>query len=174
MKTPIETIYEFHEKRTACHISCVNYFAGLVGHHFPEHDNDKNIEPMRTGYAYKNYATYHPEYRLPSNYDELFRTAHDTHHNHASHHVEYYHGDVSRISDVCLIEMICDWFSANFEQVFILHDHEYESVTQWFDAKISHLGWTAIQLKTIGETVKLIERQLNHDDIMKLWLPITE
>ena len=158
--------------RTACHIACVNYFAELLGHHFPEHDNDKNTEPMRTGYAYRNYATYHPEYNLPDNYNELFDVAHKTHHEHASHHIEYYHGDVAQIPDVCLMEMICDWFSANFEQVVILRDCEYKTVTEWFDAKLSHLNWSDAQLKTIREKIKFIAAHANHSDIMKIWSPV--
>ena len=172
MNVPIETIYEFHKTRTACHIACVNYFAELFGHHFPEHDNDKNTEPMRTGYAYKNYSSYHPEYKLLNKYVELFDAAHAVHHEHASHHIEYYHGNVAYIPHDCLMEMICDWFSANFEQVFILCDCKYKTVTEWFDAKMAHLNWTAAQLKTIREKIKFIEAHANHNDIMKIWAPV--
>ena len=171
MNVPIETIYEFHKTRTACHVACVNYFAKLLGYHFPKHDCDKNIEPMRTGYAYKNYSSYHPECKLLNKYAELFDAAHAAHHEHASHHIEYYNGDVANIPHDCLIEMICDWFSANFEQVNILHDYEYETVAGWFDAKLSHLNWTAAQLKTMRETIDLIKSRMNADDIMKIWAP---
>lgn len=172
VNVPIETIYEFHKTRTACHVASVNYFAGLLGYHFPEHDNDKNTEPMRTGYAYKNYASYHPEYKLLDKYVALFDAAHSAHHAHASHHIEYYGGDVAQIPDICLVEMVCDWFSASFEQVNIIHDYEYETVSGWFDAKLSHLDWTAAQLKTIRETINLIENRMNVADIMKIWAPV--
>lgn len=172
MKISVDTIYKFHRARTACHIACVNYFAVLTGHHFPEHDSDKNTEPMQTGYAYKNYASYHPEYNLTDKYVELFDAAHASHHEHASHHIEFYHGDVSKIPQIRLIEMICDWFSANFEQVNIIHDYEYETVSGWFDAKLSHLSWTAAQLKTISETIKLLEQKADRAELLKIWSPV--
>ena len=172
MRISVDTIYEFHKVRTACHVASVNYFAGLLGYHFPEHDNDKNIEPMRTGYAYKNYSGYHPEYKLPENYDELFDLAHSTHHAHATHHIDFYGGDVSRISEICLIEMICDWFSANFEQVNILHDSEYATVMEWFDANMAGKGWSGAQLKTIRDTVKFLEHTTDIDSLMKIWKPV--
>ena len=109
---------------------------------------------------------------MPDNYRELFALAHKTHHEHATHHVQYYGFNAELIPEVCLMEMICDWFSANFEQVFILHDCEYESVTEWFDAQMAHINWTGTQLKMIHKMIELIENRLNHDDIMKIWAPI--
>ena len=54
MAVTLKTIFDFHRKRTQAHIDCLNYFAGLMGYHFPEHDNDKNSGTMQTAYAYKN------------------------------------------------------------------------------------------------------------------------
>lgn len=172
MSISVETIYEFHKVRTACHVASVNYFAVLIGYHFPEHDNDKNTEPMRTGYAYKNYSEYHPEYKIPDNYSELFDVAHKTHHEHATHHIEFYNGDVSKIPDVQVIEMVCDWFSANFEQVFVLRDYEYRTVIEWFDATMSDKNWSESQLKTIHETSEFLEKATNTDALMQIWSPV--
>ena len=172
MNIPIDTIYDFHKKRTACHVACLNYFAGLIGYHFPEHDNDKNTEPMRTGYAYKNYAGYHQDYHIPDNYDELFTMAHGTHHTHATHHIDFYSGNAANVPDVCLMEMICDWFSANFEQRKILHDCEYETVSQWFDARMAALNWTPAQMQTIRKTIDFLERNADEVALMKIWAPV--
>lgn len=155
-------------------MTSVNYFAGLAGYQFPEHDNDKNTEPMRTGYAYKNYAGYHSNYKMPENYDELFNVAHHEHHSHATHHVEYYDGDVARIPDICVIEMVCDWFSANFEQTYILHDYEYETAAEWFDAKMSAHNWTTPQLETIRKMIALLNHKKNVADLMKIWAPVID
>ena len=173
MAIPIEDIYNFHHVRTACHINCMNYFAGLMGYHFPEHDNDKGIEPMRTGYAYKNYANYHPEYNLPDNYEDLAKIAITTHHKHAPHHVDFYNGNVSQIPDVHLIEMVCDWASANFEQLYLLHDCPYETVADWFDAEMSNKNWTDAQLNVIHEAMDFIERHMDKDAVMKIWEPVS-
>ena len=171
MTIPIEDIYEFHRVRTACHIQCMNYFAGLLGLHFPEHDDDKNIEPMRTGYAYKNYANYHPGYNLPDNYEELAKIAITTHHEHASHHVNFYGGDVSKIPDIHLLEMVCDWASANFEQRFILRDYEFDTVWEWFNARMSDLDWSDAQMKTIRDTTDFLEKHTDKDSVMQIWAP---
>lgn len=172
MKISVDKIYEFHRVRTACHIASVNYFANILGYQFPEHDNDKNTEPMRTGYAYKNYAAYHPKYTLPDNYEELFHVAHQTHHEHATHHVQFYGNDAARIPDVHLIEMICDWFSANFEQNYIQHIDEYENVAAWFAAKMAQRNWSPAQLKTIRESCAILERERDIDVLMKIWEPV--
>ena len=174
MNVSVETIYNFHRVRTACHVASVNYFAGLLGYHFPEHDNDKNIEPIRTGYAYKNYAKYHKNYNILPAYEGIFTTAHATHHAHASHHLEFYGGDVSHVSRVCLIEMICDWFSANFEQIYILGDIEYSCVSTWFDATMAHLNWTPQQLKMIRETIEFLGRVADKSELMRMWAPALE
>ena len=172
MNIPLDKIYEFHKLRTSCHIASVNYFADLVGYHFPEHDNDKNIEPIRTGYAYKNYASYHFEYKMPDNYSELYELAHTIHHMHAPHHIEFYAGDATKISDTCLIEMICDWFSANFEQVNILNDYEYKSVSDWFNAKMSNYNWTPVQLKIIHDVIEKLQRESDSNNLMRIWSTI--
>ena len=174
MHIPVETIIDFHHKRTQCHIDCVNYFAGLLGYHFPEHDNDKNIEPMRTGYAYNNYAKYHPNYNLPANYEDLAKIAITTHHEHASHHVDFYGGDVSKIPNIHLLEMICDWASANFEQVFVLRDYEFETVWEWFNARMKHLNWTDKQLKMIRETTEFLNERTDKEALMQIWQPALE
>ena len=106
MSTPVDEIYNFHRIRTACHLASVNYFADIIGYHFPEHDNDKNFEPIRTGYAYKNYATYHKSYRMFPAYGGVFQMAHATHHAHASHHIDFYGGDVSRIAKMKIWELV--------------------------------------------------------------------
>ena len=36
MKISVEKIFQFHHLRTQAHIDCLNYFAGLLGYHFPE------------------------------------------------------------------------------------------------------------------------------------------
>ena len=88
MHIPVETIIDFHHKRTQCHIDCVNYFAGLLGYHFPEHDNDKNKNPIQIGYAYVNYAKYHCAHLLPAQQD-AFRYACQEHHKNNLHHIEH-------------------------------------------------------------------------------------
>ena len=59
MNIPIEEIINFHIKRTNCHVQTLNYFAQILGYHFPEHDSDKYKEPYIFGYAYCNYAKHH-------------------------------------------------------------------------------------------------------------------
>ncbi len=169
MKVPLQDIYEFHRIRTKCHVDSVNYFASLLGYQFPEHDNDKNIEPMRTGYAYTNYASYHSDFKMLPEYKALFEVAHSTHHEHAAHHVRFYNKDASKIPFVHIIEMVCDWFSSNFEQKCILHDCKYKSVLDWFDKHMADLNWTDEQLHLIRETANFLERHMDHDAVMQIW-----
>jgi hypothetical protein len=152
----------------------VNYFAGLLGYHFPEHDNDKNTEPMRTGYAYKNYASYHPEYKLLDKYVALFDVAHSAHHAHASHHIEFYGGNVAQIPDICLVEMVCDWSAANFEQVSVMGDCEYNATLEWFNAQMAHLNWTDAQMDIIHSALDKIAQNRDDQKIMKIWAPVLE
>lgn len=174
MNISVDTIYEFHRVRTACHVASVNYFADILGFHFPEHDNDKNLEPMRTGYAYKNYAKYHKNYNMLPMYSGLFEMAHAAHHRHASHHIEFYGGNVAMVPNVCLVEMICDWFSANFEQKYILHDGDFDTVHEWFNAKMRHHNWTRSQLKIISDAIDYIEQNMDIGTLMKIWEPVQE
>ena len=174
MNIPVEDIYDFHRVRTACHIECMNYFAGLLGYHFPEHDNDKGVEPMRTGYAFRNYANYHPGYNIPEKYDDLAKVAIATHHEHASHHIDFYDGDVTKVPNVHLIEMVADWASANFEQLYVLHDCPYEKVIDWFNAVMADKGWTESQLQTIQDAIAFTEKHMDYDSVMEIWQPAIE
>ena len=64
MKIDINEIFTFYELRIKSHVEAVNYFASLLGYHFPEHDSDKVTEQIRTGYAYIFYKTYHKNFHV--------------------------------------------------------------------------------------------------------------
>ncbi len=168
MKIPINEIIEFHIMRTSAHIDTLNYFAGLLGHCFPNHDHDKYTEPYRTGYAYINYAKHHPNCHITDAQRELFDIAHDEHHRMQSHHIEHY-DNVGDIPKTVLIEMICDWYSANFESQLLNEHPQYPTVATWFDKKMSALPWTDAQRTFIAQTIQDIEHRINRDDIMKIW-----
>ena len=172
MAVTLKTIMDFHHKRTQAHIDCLNYFAGLLGYHFPEHDNDKNSGQMQTAYAYMNYAKYHPELHLSDARIELFHEMHDEHHRMQSHHIEHYKS-ASEISDITLIEMICDWFSANFEQNHITHKGGASCVREYFDTCMQQkMDWSEKQIAMIDEMIDFLAIYANHDDIMSIWRPL--
>lgn len=171
MNVRLSTIMEFHFKRTAAHIDCLNYYAGLLGYHFPEHDNDKNHGPMRDAYAYMNYAKYHPEFTLSDARRELWNDMHDEHHRMQPHHIEHY-ASASEISDITLIEMICDWHSANFEQNHVTNEGGASCVREFFDTALRNhprLKWSQHQLNIIDDAIDFLAMYANHDDIMAIW-----
>ncbi len=168
MQIPISEIIEFHRMRTTAHIDTLNYFAGLLGYCFPDHDRDKHTEPYRTGYAYVNYAKHHPHCHISAAQRELFDIAHDEHHRMQPHHIEHYES-VTDIPKIVLIEMICDWHSANFESRLLNEHPEFPSVTIWFDKCMGALPWTGPQREFITQTIQDIEHRQAHDDIMKIW-----
>lgn len=168
MTIPIKEIIDFHIKRTNCHIQALNYFAEIIGYHFPEHDNDKFSEPYITGYAYCNYAKHHLNCTLLPQQQQAFDKVHDDHHKMQPHHVEHY-ASMKDIPDIFLIEMICDWFSANFEQNFITKAHEFSSVQDFFDKSMSHLDWSSKQKKLINNLIAKISQSANYDDVKKIW-----
>ena len=174
MNVRLSTIMEFHQIRTQAHIDCLNYYAGLLGYHFPEHDNDKNHGPMRDAYAYFNYAKYHPEFTLSTARHDLWRDMHDEHHHMQAHHIGHY-THASEISDVTLIEMICDWHSANFEQNYVSHEGGLTSVRDFFDCELRNradLKWSPHQLEIIDEAIDFLSIYANHDEIMAIWRPL--
>ncbi len=171
MQIPIDEILDFHKKRTNCHIKSLNYFAGLLGYHFPKHDYDKLINPVMIGYAYYNYAKYHHNCKITPQYMDAFDKAHAEHHSTQPHHLEHY-ADIRAISHDTLIEMVCDWHSANFEQTNITHENEFESVMNFFEQKIAQLHWTDNQRKTIIETIKFLEQHADSQQLYKIWADV--
>lgn len=175
MLIAIETINEFHRMRTDAHVRCLNYFAGLLGYHFPEHDNDKNHGTMRIAYSYINYAKYHPEYNIPETNRHLYVQMRMEHHQTQPHHLEYY-TSASEISDTTLIEMLCDWHSANFEQRYITREDPKDySVLQFFEQELKDnlkYTWSEHQLEIIYDTIEFLEMYTNHDEVMKIWIPL--
>ena len=174
MNIRLGTIMEFHHRRTTAHVDCLNYYAGLLGYHFPEHDNDKNSGTMQTAYAYMNYAKYHPEFTLSNARHDLWHEMHAEHHRMQPHHIEHY-TDISTISDITLIEMICDWHSANFEQNYVSHEGGPTSVRDFFDCKLRNradLKWSPHQLEIIDEMIDFLAMYTNFDDVMAIWRPL--
>ena len=136
----MDEIFAFHAARTGCHIDTLNYFAQLIGYQFPEHDSDKNLEPYRTGYAYINYARHHQNCTVSPQQLAAFQSAHDEHHTMQPHHVRHYATMVD-VPDVRIIEMVCDWFSANFEENAIVHTNTYANVMEFFDRRLAPEGF---------------------------------
>lgn len=168
-----EKILDFYKLRTQSHINCVNYFAGLLGYQFPEHDGDKISGLIRTGYANIIYAKYHPEFTLTANQRELYDMAHAEHHKTQPHHLEYYNNDVSRISDMTLIEMICDWHSASFEQRYITHEDTIGySVYDFWATRLHHLGWSPRQQALVLEMLEFLDTYARHENILDIWQPL--
>lgn len=176
MAMSAEKILEFHRARTATHIECLNYHAGLLGYHFPEHDNDKTSGTIQNGYAYINYAKYHPECRLTPAQLDLYEHAHAEHHKTQPHHIEYY-DDVSKISDMTLVQMVCDWFSANFEQIHVLHEISPQTVMDYFDMFLRNkpgLNWSAHQIDLIAQLCDFLDAYADFDTIMDIWRPLLD
>jgi len=124
-------ILEFHKKRTDAHIAGVNYFAGLVGARFPDHDADKSAAPLLEPYALKNYANYHPDFPWTDSDEAAFDRARRAHHAAAAHHPESY-AAATDMPDDRITEMLCDWSAANKEQLLIRNVREYIDVADFF------------------------------------------
>ena len=170
MQIDVKDIFDFYELRIKCHIESVNYFASILGYHFPEHDSNKTHEPIRTGYAYTFYSKYHKNFYLRPEHSELCEKAQDDHHKHSPHHIEYYE-KVSDIPDVRLFEMLSDWASANFEQKNIIKDNKCGSLREWFKT-ISSLQWTKHQLDIINSAFDIFEAKTDTEQISTIWKPV--
>ena len=173
MNIPLDNIINFHLVRTQCHIDCLNYFAGLLGAAFPAHDCDKFTEPYQTGYAYRNYMAYHPDMKMLPQHLELYRRVHDEHHQLQAHHIGSW-DDVRQIPKIVLTEMVCDWHSANFEQLEIQKSSEYENVRAFFDRVIAPLSWTDAQREFILELVDQLARRTDSGAVRAIWTPALE
>lgn len=173
MNIPMDEIFAFHAARTGCHIDTLNYFAQLIGYQFPEHDNDKNLEPYRTGYAYINYARHHPNCTVSPQQLAAFQSAHDEHHTMQPHHVRHYATMVD-VPDVRIIEMVCDWFSANFEENAIVHTNTYANVMEFFDRKMAPLDWTPRQTKFIRDAIETISSCADYDTVHNIWRRLSD
>lgn len=168
MNIPITEIINFHKQRTLCHVMTMNYFAQLLGYHFPEHDSDKNTEPYLTGYAYYNYVKHHPGSVMLPQQQEIFNKVHDEHHKMQPHHVEHYNS-MKEIPDIFLIEMVCDWHSANFEQNIITCENEFASVSDFFNKSLSKLDWSTKQKNTIKNLIDKISKLADYSEVRKIW-----
>lgn len=166
----INDIFKFSELRIACHVRALNYFAGILGYSFPEHDNDKNVEPMRTGYAYIIYAAYHKNFRLLPEHEQLCLDAKKVHYQHAPHHVAHYQ-NVTDIPDIRIYEMVSDWSSANFEQKYILCLKDTPDINDWFEQNHAKLPWTPHQLELIRKSLKIISEKTDIDTVRAIWQP---
>ena len=91
------------------------------------------------------------------------------------HHLLHY-SDVSEINDITLIEMVCDWFSASFEQRYITHeDPDDLTVSQWFEHNLRNnkeYNWSQHQVDLIYSTIDFLETYADYNEIIKIFLPL--
>lgn len=173
MNISMNDIFDFYELRIRCHVASMNYFASLLGYHFPEHDSDKVKEPIRTGYSYIFYKTYHKNFHTTDEHEALCRDAINSHHVYATHHIQHYE-KATDIPDINLYEMIADWASANFEQKNIIHEPDSVSLETWFNKKMARAGWSEHQLEIIKKSFNIINKNTDIETITKIWQPILE
>ena len=171
MNINVNDIFDFYELRVKSHVAAVNYFSSLLGYHFPEHDSDKVKEPIRTGYAYIFYKTYHKNFNSTPEHEALCRDAINLHHVGATHHIQHYK-NVSEIPDVHVYEMVADWASANFEQLNILHEPDSVLIDTWFEKNMANLGWTPHQLEIIKNSFEIINKNTDDEYVKSIWQPL--
>ena len=145
----------------------------FLGYHFPEHDSDKILEPIRTGYAYIFYNTYHKNFHPTEKHIELCRDAQKLHHEHAKHHIQHYE-NVFDIPDIHVYEIVSDWASANFEQRNIIKDKDAISLQEWFNSNMSKLPWTEHQLEIIENAFQIFAKATDEDKVKAIWQPLLE
>ena len=173
MNININDIFDFYELRIKSHVASVNYFASLLGYHFPEHDGDKVKEPIRTGYAYIFYKTYHKNFHPMPEHVALCDDAIKLHHFGATHHIQHYK-HVSEIPLIHIYEMIADWASANFEQINIIRDPEAVELETWFQNKMADQGWTDEQMNIIQKSFEIIHTNIDAEHVKSIWAPLLE
>lgn len=173
MNININDIFDFYELRIKSHVASVNYFASLLGYHFPEHDGDKVKEPIRTGYAYIFYKTYHKNFHPMPEHVALCDDAIKLHHFGATHHIQHYK-HVSEIPLIHIYEMIADWASANFEQMNIIRDPEAVELETWFQNKMAGQGWTDEQMNIIQKSFEIIHTNIDAEHVKSIWAPLLE
>jgi hypothetical protein len=72
--------------------------------------------------------------------------------------------------------MVCDWFSASFEQRYLTHeDPDDLSVLKWFNTQLRNnpkYKWSQKQIDLICSTIDFLEMYANYDEVIKIWLPL--
>ena len=81
---------------------------------------------------------------------------------------------VRDITDVCLYEMISDWASANFEQMYIIRESGAVPLAQWFNQNMSHFEWTEHQREIIKKSFEIFESKTDNNKLLDIWKPLVE
>lgn len=114
---------QYFQTRTEKHIALVKHNLSLWAKKYPElanelyqrgetHDKSKFVDPERTPYIWRSWLVYCTLNNIPFKCPEgmsakiNYAMSHHSHHN--RHHPEY-HLDLESMSQIDLIEMICDW-----------------------------------------------------------------
>ena len=161
-------IFDFYDLRMLCHINSVNYFAGLFGRQFPEHDNDKFSDSMRNGYAYVFYNTYYKNFDISDEQIIACNAVKYQHHKNATHHIEHY-DMVSDIPDTCLCEILCDCAATNFEFLRIIQQPGTLPLTEWFQQNMLQLPWNQKQMDIINKSLDILDKNSNFDTVTEIW-----
>ena len=168
----LKEMLEFYGVRTNAHINSVNYFGKIFGLSFAGHDLDKLSEPIMTPYAFKTWQNYHPAFTISDEMEDDVRAARVTHHVNADHHIEFYK-NISEMPDDKVIEMVCDWQTANLENRHInkLREHEavFENVTEFYLSVKDRWKFTEHQNELISIAINKIESKMKMEEFLALW-----
>jgi phosphoribosyl-AMP cyclohydrolase len=119
---PINEMVEFCIKRTKAHIHRVSSHMDILSHHYPEkeeikirglnHDKSKWSEEEFLPYVWETHKNRCLAQGIPFQYPEgveqLIHKAKQHHISRNRHHLEY-HGSSDEITNIDIIEIVCDW-----------------------------------------------------------------
>ena len=165
-------IIEFYKRRTGAHITALNYFAGLLGTRFPEHDSDKFSAPLLIPYALKNYSDYHPDFAWSDALEKESQCAWYKHHSSAAHHVESY-ADIADMPDTRITEMLCDWFTANNEQNLVQKRPVYCTIMDFYSRHaLPTFKFVPRQQTLILELIEELKVREDTEKFLEIWKDI--
>ena len=171
-QVPTQEMIDFVTDRINRHIKSVNYFASLIGRHYPDHDLDKFDEPLFSRYVVGYWYLFNNDTSLADNvtpeFREAFIAAKKPHYQTRSHHTDYW-GNPHDMPPVALEEMACDMFAMcaeknmrGLKRAKKFLDYWVEDTPQWFQ-------YSKEQDSIMRDLFAKLEARWNRDDFLKIW-----
>ena len=169
---PTEAMIRFYDERTHAHIArvqrCLRLLAAVTPYRdellqrAETHDASKFTDAERVPYIWL--TEYHRcrwrniPFAYPDGMEQRVREA-VKHHVHANRHHPEFHADPNDMTDVDLIEMVCDWTAMALE-----FDQDGGSARGWAEQTVGKkLHFNATKRSFIFATIALLDEQLQRD-----------
>ncbi|MDR2770380.1 MAG: DUF5662 family protein [Rickettsiales bacterium] len=168
-----DAMEEYFLRRLFRHRLSVNYFAELVGYHFPEHDASKLCRSEYSPYILRIWDLHVEPLPMSARQRASVSIAADHHYFFNPHHAQYWGAHTRSIPEPIMIEMSCDISAVHFEKELIRYrgqPNRHASAREYFiTEEFPKYDFSDKQKKFLTDMTDELAGKIKPEDFADIW-----